>query len=110
MRLLGQRFRRRLTRVGRLSVVGAGFVAAAILQGDTRAATWTGTTSVDWNDATNWTSTPAGVNDYVSTETGNFPVIGTAPTFTPVDLFIGSGAGPAGSLDQTTGTLAPLPE
>ncbi|MGI9177574.1 MAG: beta strand repeat-containing protein, partial [Pirellulales bacterium] len=72
----------------------------------TRAATWTGSIDANWNTIGNWTSNPAGVADTVNTATGNFPVIGSAPTFTPVDLFVGTGAGAEGRLDQTTGTLA----
>jgi len=70
------------------------------------AANWTGATNQDWNTLTNWDADPNGVNDTVNVATGNFPVITTTPTFTPIDLFIGSGTGNSGRLDQTAGTLA----
>jgi autotransporter-associated beta strand protein len=72
------------------------------------AQTWTGTTSQDFNDPTNWTNSalPAGGNATINTATGNFPIISANSAATPVDMFVGTGAGNAGRLDQTAGTAA----
>ncbi|MGI9177653.1 MAG: autotransporter-associated beta strand repeat-containing protein, partial [Pirellulales bacterium] len=70
------------------------------------AANWVGTTDQNWNTFSNWGSSPSTVNDTVNVATGNYPVISSEPTFTPVDLFVGDGAGTAGRIDQSTGTLA----
>lgn len=66
---------------------------------------WSGTTSQDWADATNWNGAFPTGNVTINTATGNFPIYdeATAP-FAPVDLIIGVDA--AGRLDQTAGTLS----
>src|SRR5688500_19325393 len=71
-------------------------------------ATWVGDTSQDWNDATNWSSDPANPtgNFTVNTAIGNYPILNANSAFTPVDLFVGTGSGNSGQLDQTSGTLA----
>lgn len=82
-------------------------LVAALLAADAvHGANWVGTTNQDWNTVGNWSASPSGVNDTINVATGNYPVISSAPTFTPVDLFVGDGAGTAGRIDQSTGTLA----
>lgn len=70
--------------------------------------TWVGDTSNDWNNAANWSSDPAAPSgDFVvNTSTGNYPVLTASSAFTPVDIFIGNGAGNSGRLDHSAGTLA----
>ncbi len=67
------------------------------------AALWTGAANQDWNNGGNWDVAPGGTNVFINTATGNYPIVSAAPGFTPVDIFVGSGA--AGRLDQLTGTL-----
>jgi len=69
------------------------------------ASNWTGSVSQDWNDLNNWNSAPSAPsgNFFVNTATGNYPIVSAPPVYTPVDIFVGSGA--AGRLDQLTGTL-----
>ncbi len=72
-------------------------------------ATWVGDTSQDWNTAANWSSDPANPsgNFTINTATaGVFPVVTAAPAFTPVDIFIGNGAGLSGRLDVTSGSVS----
>lgn len=91
------------------SLLGTSTLTGAILgmvASTATAANWTGTTNQDWNTLTNWDADPNGVNDFVNVAVGNFPIITATPTFTPVDLFIGSGTGNTGRLDQTAGTLS----
>jgi len=71
--------------------------------------TWTGATSQDWTDVSNWTAGVPGVNSKatVNTELGNFPVIATAvdksATAGGNDFWIGNGAATSGRLDITDG-------
>ena len=68
---------------------------------------WTGTTSSDWNTASNWS---AGV---LPTKTGNFHAVINTTTpniatitigiIAPADIIIGSGAGNTGRLDHLSG-------
>ncbi len=69
-------------------------------------ATWTGATSQDWNDATNWSSSPSVPtgNFNINTATGNYPVLSAASSFSPVDIFVGNNA--AGRLDHDAGLLS----
>ena len=78
-------------------------VIAFALNGSAHAAQWTGAVDQDWNNPGNWDAPPGGANDFINVAVGNFPIVSAAPTFTPVDIFVGSGA--AGRLDQLTGTL-----
>src|SRR5881397_1049599 len=71
--------------------------------------TWDGDASQDWNNGLNWSgdTLPAGVNAIINTATGNYPIIGlggSSSAFTPVDVFVGRGAGNTGRLDHTAGT------
>jgi len=91
------------------SLLGTSTLTGAVLgivASTATAANWTGATNQDWNTLTNWDADPNGVNDTVNVATGNFPIITATPTFTPIDLFIGSGPGNSGRLDQTAGTLS----
>jgi autotransporter-associated beta strand protein len=80
------------------ALVGSGLVLA-----DTA---WVGGTSQDWNDGSNWAANPPTGNFIVNTATGNFPVLNADSAFTPVDVFVGDGAGNSGRFDQTGGTLS----
>jgi autotransporter-associated beta strand protein/T5SS/PEP-CTERM-associated repeat protein len=91
------------------SLLGTSTLTGAVLglvASTATAANWTGATNQDWNTLTNWDADPNGVNDTVNVAVGNFPIITATPTFTPVDLFIGSGVGNSGRLDQTAGVLS----
>src|SRR5258706_15092283 len=58
---------------------------------------WVGGTSQDWNTGANWSTNPPGTQNYVITNaTGNYPILSAASAFTPVDFFIGNGAGISG--------------
>jgi len=85
-------------------VLTVGLAAAGAMSAT--AANWTGATNQDWNTLTNWDADPNGVNDTVNVAAGNFPIITATPTFTPVDLLVGSGVGNSGRLDQSAGTLS----
>lgn len=92
-----------------ISAVAAVFALGQALSGSgvVRADTvWQGTTSQNWNDGTNWATNPPTGNFISNTLTGNFPVINADSAFTPVDVFIGDGAGNSGRIDQTGGTLS----
>lgn len=94
-----------------LGVATAAIVAALVLthvQPAVADTNWTGTTSQDFNDATNWASTPSAPtgNFILNTATGNYPILSADAAFTPVDLVIGGSAGTSGRLDQTAGSLA----
>jgi len=91
------------TLLGTSTLTGAVF---GIVASTATAANWTGATNQDWNTLTNWDADPNGVNDTVNVATGNFPIITATPTFTPVDLLIGSGPGNSGRLDQSAGVLS----
>src|SRR5262245_12953833 len=78
---------------------------------------WLGTTSNDWNVATNWSlgRVPANPNgqpvgdpfdDAVLNVLTNFPVITTNLTATPRYIILGSGAGTNGRVDHRAGTAA----
>ncbi|MEK7951414.1 beta strand repeat-containing protein [Luteolibacter soli] len=72
-------------------------------------ATWVGDSGQNWNTAASWSSDPANPtgNYFINTVTaGVFPIISANSAFTPVDLFIGNGAGASGRLDHTAGTAA----
>ena len=91
------------------SLLGTSTLTGAVLgivASSATAANWTGATNQDWNTLTNWDADPNGVNDTVNVATGNFPIITATPTFTPIDLFIGSGTGNTGRVDQTAGLLS----
>ena len=91
------------------SLLGTSTLTGALLgmvASTATAANWTGTTNQDWNTLTNWDADPNGANDTVNVATGNFPIITATPTFTPIDLLIGSNTGNTGRLDQTAGTLS----
>lgn len=91
----------------RLSV-GAAVLIPAAQAGDT----WVGGAAgapQDWNNPANWGGAfPAGTNAFVNIgSAGNFPIISATPTSgTPVDIFVGNGAGATGRLDQTAGTAS----
>lgn len=83
-----------------LRFAGLAAVGVAGVQG----ATWNGTTSQDWNTASNWDVSPGGTNLTINLASGNFPIISSNATFTPIDVLIGVGA--AGRLDHRAGTAA----
>ncbi|WP_035610600.1 autotransporter-associated beta strand repeat-containing protein [Haloferula sp. BvORR071] len=84
--------------------IGAAIFATPALAGNL----WVGGTvgaEQDWNDIGNWGGAfPVG-NTSVNVATGNFPIITATPSFTPVDLLVGT-AGASGRLDQRAGTVA----
>ena len=71
--------------------------------------TWSGATSQDWTDASNWSAGVPGVNTAatINTGTGNTPVISTAvnksATIGGRDLWLGNGSGTTGRLDIDNG-------
>src|SRR5688572_1675350 len=71
---------------------------------------WTGATSTDWNDPTNWSNGfpngafPSGIAT-VNTSTGNIATITADSAFTPSDINIGIGAGNTGRVDHRAGQL-----
>lgn len=64
----------------------------------------------DWDDPVNWAGDafPAGnaVVNNVTPVGVDHPIVSATPSFTPVDIFVGTGAGNEGRLDQTSGTLS----
>ncbi|MES2924064.1 MAG: autotransporter-associated beta strand repeat-containing protein [Verrucomicrobiota bacterium] len=56
-------------------------------------ANWTGTTSSDFNETTNWDLTPNGNNVFINVATGNYPILNANQTIGPVDILVGSGTG-----------------
>jgi autotransporter-associated beta strand protein len=91
--------------LSRTLFLGVSALSAASLHAQ---ATWVGDTSNDWNNAANWSSDPAtpSGNFTVNTATGNYPIVTSTPSFTPVDIFIGEGAGATGRVDVVGGTLS----
>jgi fibronectin-binding autotransporter adhesin len=90
------------------SLLGTSTLTGAVLgivASTATAANWTGATNQDWNTLTNWDADPNAANDFVNIAVGNFPIITANPTFTPIDIFIGTG-GNTGRLDHRAGTLA----
>ena len=74
-------------------------------------ATWVGSTSQDWNNAANWSSSPANPTGsfFINTATaGVYPIVTANSAFTPVDILIGD-ASTVGRLNQTAGNLATGP-
>jgi hypothetical protein len=86
------------------AAIGAALLIPAAQAGNT----WIGGApgaEQDWNNATNWGGAfPVG-NTTVNVGTGNFAIISADPSFTPVDLFVGT-AGATGRVDQRAGTVA----
>ncbi|MES2661140.1 MAG: autotransporter-associated beta strand repeat-containing protein [Verrucomicrobiota bacterium] len=80
------------------------FVGSLLAQVSQAGDTWTGTTSQDWNAAANWGGAFPTGSATINLATGNFPIIGANPSFTPVDIIVGTGG--AGRLDQSAGTAA----
>lgn len=78
--------------------------AAALGLASAQAATWTGTTSQDWNTTSNWDVAPGATNLTINLASGNFPIISSNQTFTPIDILVGVGT--AGRLDHRAGTAA----
>src|SRR5688572_26255370 len=67
--------------------------------------TWVGGTSTDWNVASNWSGNALpGGNATINTTPANIATISQNFTTTPVDIFVGNGAGTNGRLDHTAGT------
>jgi hypothetical protein len=65
-------------------------------------ALWTGAIDQDWNNVGNWDVAPGGTHVTINSTVG-YPIVSSAPTFTPIDIFVGGGG--VGRLDQVTGTL-----
>lgn len=79
---------------------------AGTLMGQT-ANNWTGTTSSDWNTASNWSAgviptKTANLHAVINTSTPNIASI-TVGIIPPVDILIGSGAGSSGRVDHPSG-------
>lgn len=76
------------------------------LSGTSHASDWTGTTSNDWNTATNWSlgSVPTD-NVYIRNIATNVPLISAPIAKTPVDIEVGTGAF-TGRLDHSAGTAS----
>jgi autotransporter-associated beta strand protein len=73
---------------------------------------WVGDVDQDWNNALNWAGDvfpagppPAG-HAAVNVAIGNYPIISSNSLFTPVDIFVGNGAGTTGRLDHTAGSAS----
>jgi fibronectin-binding autotransporter adhesin len=74
-------------------------------------ATWVGGTSQDWNNAANWSSSPANPTGNFTINTnaaGVYPILSANSAFSPADIDIGTGTN-YGRLDQTAGSLATGP-
>ena len=97
------RLRRALSQNILLGIV-ASLAATSSVQAQ---ATWVGDTSNDWNNASNWSSDPSSPsgNFTVNLSTGNFPILSADSAFTPVDVFIASGANTSGRFDHRAGFL-----
>lgn len=68
---------------------------------------WIGGTSTDWNDPANWSAgVPSGTNAQINVITANIATVTVNPIATPVDIFIGNGAGTVGKVNQSGGTLS----
>ncbi len=74
---------------------------------------WTGATSTEWNDGTNWatnsvpSNTPApGQHAVINNISSNFAVISEDLAATPVDIFVGVDAGSNGRLDHIAGNAS----
>src|SRR6185295_18530578 len=67
---------------------------------------WSGVTSHDWNDISNWDGFYPTGNATINVATGNYPIISATSLFTPVDIFVGVDPGNTGRLVQTAGTAA----
>ncbi|HSV12650.1 MAG TPA: autotransporter-associated beta strand repeat-containing protein, partial [Tepidisphaeraceae bacterium] len=96
---------------GRVAMVAAAVVGGLMSRYAVGAAqTWDGgAADHNWNNAVNWTNdaTPAGGNATInSVDPASYPIISANSAFTPVDMFVGTGAGNAGRLDQTAGTAS----
>ena len=96
------KFASRINPFGRIVIRVVSFAATGLVTA--QAATWTGTTDQNWNTTSNWDVAPGGTNLTINTATGNFPIITATPTFTPVDIIVGTGA--AGRVDLRAGTAA----
>lgn len=77
-------------------------ITVCVCGGWSQAALWTGAVDQDWNNVGNWDAAPGGSHAIINSTVG-YPIVSSAPTFTPIDIFVGSGA--AGRLDQLTATL-----
>jgi autotransporter-associated beta strand protein len=96
---------------GRVAMVAAAVVGGLMSRFASGAAqSWDGgATDHNWNNAVNWTNDafPTGGNATInSTDPGSYPIISANSAFTPVDMFVGTGAGNVGQLDQTAGTAS----
>lgn len=89
----------------RLSIGAAFFIPAA--QAGTNWVGGAAGATQDWNTAANWGGAlPLATESItINLATGNFPVITADPSFTPVDISVGT-AGTTGRLDQRAGTVA----
>jgi autotransporter-associated beta strand protein len=73
--------------------------------------TWNGSTSTDWNNPANWdggvvpTKTPGNQHAVVNTFATNVATI-SADIVSPVDIFVGRGAGGNGKLNHTAGVAS----
>lgn len=66
--------------------------------------TWIGGTDPDWNTAANWSAgVPSGVNAIVNTNAPNIATITNTISATPVDVFVGDGAGQIARVDHRAG-------
>ncbi|MBN8458345.1 MAG: autotransporter-associated beta strand repeat-containing protein [Verrucomicrobia bacterium] len=82
---------------------------------------WTGTTSANWNDATNWSlgRVPTNTNGatsgdtfddaVINTQTPNYPIVTANISATPRDVKVGLGGGANGRVDHISGDLASGP-
>jgi autotransporter-associated beta strand protein len=93
---------RRSRQVSRILALAASGMVAHLALADS---SWTGSTSQDWNDGTNWSVNPPTGNFLINTTVaGVYPIISSTSAFAPVDIKIGT-AGFSGRLDQTAGSL-----
>lgn len=92
----------------RLQIVSAGAYGAlfAGLSTSSFAALWDGTSSIAWNDASNWVGDAGtgGSHAVIDTSVGNVATISENIIATPFDIIVGSTSGTNGLLNHIAGT------
>jgi fibronectin-binding autotransporter adhesin len=116
VRLQSRAERERAKRRARVSASVAGFfcstalavVLALSISAPAAAQTWTGATSSDWTNGSNWNTgvVPSGTNVTISTNSPNPTVLGVggAAAGTTGDIAVGNGAGTTGNLTIQNGS------
>jgi fibronectin-binding autotransporter adhesin len=66
--------------------------------------TWNGSADTDWNNAANWSAgVPSAANAIINSNSPNIATITTTISATPVDIFVGNGAGLIGRVNHHAG-------